>query len=51
MGERDEGNRTAFRLKRDQRTIERRPCGAHPRAEYSAMCGGLMMGMVPSMFD
>ncbi len=51
MGERDERNRTAFGLKRDHGSIENRPGGTHPGAEYGAMRGSLMMGMVPSMLD
>ena len=51
IGERDEGNRTEFGLKRDHRTIENRPGGTHPGAEHGAMRGGLMMGMVPGMLD
>jgi hypothetical protein len=51
MGERDEGNRTEFGLKRDHRTIENRSSGTHPGAEHGAMRGSLMMGMVPGMLD
>ena len=51
MGERDEGNRTEFGLKRDHRRIENRSSGTHPRAEHGAMRGSLMMGMVPGMLD
>ena len=51
MGERDERNGTEFGLKRDHRCIENRPSGTHPRAEQGAMCGSLMLGMVPGMFD
>ena len=51
MGERDECNRTEFGLKRDHRRIENRPGGAHPGAEQSAVCGSLMLGMVPGMLD
>jgi hypothetical protein len=51
MGEGDESNRTEFSLKRDDRRIENRPGRTHPRAEQSAMCGSLMLGMVPGMFD
>ena len=51
MGERDEFNETEFGLKRDHRTIQNRPCGTHPGAEHGAMCGSLMMGMVPGMLD
>lgn len=51
MGERDESNRTEFGLKRDHRTIENRPGGTHPGAEYGAMRSSLMLGMVPGMFD
>lgn len=50
MGKRDECNRTEFGLKRDHRSIEHRPSGAHPGAEQSAVCGSLMLGMVPDMF-
>lgn len=49
MGEGDESNRIEFSLKRDHRTIENRPGGAHPGAEHSTMRGSLMMGMVPGM--
>jgi hypothetical protein len=51
MGESDESDRTAFGLKRDHRRIENRPGGTHPGAEYGAVRGGLMMGMVPSVLD
>jgi hypothetical protein len=51
MGERDEGNRTEFGLKRDHRRIENRPGGTHPGAEHGAMRGSLMMGMVPCVLD
>jgi len=51
MGERDEGDRTEFGLKRDHRRIENRSGGAHPGAEQRAMRGSLMLGMVPGMFD
>ena len=51
MGERDEFNETEFGLKRDHRAIQNRPCGTHPGAEHGAMCGSLMMGMVPGMLD
>ena len=51
MGERDEGNRTEFGLKRDHRRIENHPGGTHPGAEHGAMRGSLMMGMVPGMLD
>ena len=51
MGERDEGNRTEFGLKRDHRRIENRSGGTHPGAEYGAMRGSVMMGMVPGMLD
>ena len=51
MGERDERNGTEFGLKRDHRRIENRPGGTHPGAEQGAVCGSLMMGMVPGMFD
>ena len=51
MGERDEGNRTEFGLKRDHRTIENCSGGTHPGAEHGAMRGSLMMGMVPGMLD
>lgn len=51
MGERDESDRTEFGLKRDHRCIENRPCSTHPGAEHGAMRGGLMMGMVPGVFD
>jgi hypothetical protein len=51
MGERDEINGTEFGLKRDYRTIENLPSGTHPGAEYGAMRGSLMMGMVPGMLD
>jgi hypothetical protein len=51
MGERDERDRTAFGLKRNHCRIEKRPGGTHPGAEYGAVRGGLMMGMVPGMLD
>ena len=51
MGEGDESNRTEFRLKRDDRRIKHRPGGTHPRAEQRAMCGSLMLGMVPGVLD
>ena len=51
MGDRDERNRTEFGLKRDYRRIENRPGGTHPGAEQGAMCGSLMLSMVPGMFD
>jgi hypothetical protein len=51
MGECDESNRTKLGLKRDYRRIENRPGGTHPGAEQGAMGGGLMLGMVPGMFD
>ena len=51
MGERDERNGTELGLKRNHCRIENRPCGTHPGAEDGAMCGSLMLGMVPSMFD
>lgn len=51
MEEWDEINGTEFGLKRDCRTIENLPSGTHPGAEHGAMCGSLMMGMVPSMLD
>ena len=51
MGKRDESNRTEFGLERDHCTIEHSPGGTHPRAKHGAMCGSLMMGMVPGMLD
>ena len=51
MGKCDERDRTEFGLKRDHRTIEHCPGGTHPGAEYGAMRGSLMMGMVPGMLD
>ena len=51
MGERDERNGTEFGLKGDHRRIENRPGGTHPGAEQGAMCGSLMLGMVPGMLD
>ena len=51
MGERDEGNRTEFGLKRDHCTIENLPGGTHPGAEHGAMRGSVMMGMVSGMLD
>jgi hypothetical protein len=51
MGEGDESNRTEFSLKRDHRRIEKCPGGTHPRAEQRAMCGSLMLGMVPGVLD
>lgn len=47
----DEIDRTEFGLKRDDRSIENRPGGTHPRAEQGAMCGSLMMSMVAGMLD
>ena len=49
MGKRDESNRTEFGLERDHCTIEHSPGGTHPGTEHGAMCGSLMMGMVPGM--
>jgi hypothetical protein len=51
MGECIESNRAEFGLKCDHRSIEQRPGGTHPGAEYGAMSGSLMLGMVPGMFD
>ncbi len=51
MGGCDEIDRTEFSLKRDDRCIEDRPGGTHPRAEQSAMRGSLMLGMVPGVLD
>ena len=51
MGERDERDGTEFGLKGDHRRIENRPGGTHPGAEQGAMCGSLMLGMVPGMLD
>ncbi len=51
MVERDESNRTEFGLNRDHRRIENLPGGTHPGAEYGAMRGSVMMGMVPCMLD
>ena len=51
MGERDERDETEFGLKGNRRRIENRPGGTHPGAEQGAMCGSLMLGMVPCMFD
>jgi len=51
MGKRDERNRPELGLKRDHRTIENRSGGTHPGAEHGAMCGSLMLGMVPGMLD
>ena len=51
IGERDESNQTEFGLKWDRRTIENRPGRTHPGAEHCAMCGSLMMGLVPGMLD
>jgi hypothetical protein len=51
MGERGESNGTEFGLKGDHRTIEDRASGTDPGAEYGAMRGSLMMGMVPGMLD
>jgi hypothetical protein len=51
MEDRDEINGTEFGLKRDYRTIENLPSGTHPGAEHGAMCGSLMMSVVPGMFD
>ncbi len=51
MGGCNEIDWTEFSLKRDDRRIENRPGGTHPRAEQSAMCGSLMLGMVPGVLD
>jgi hypothetical protein len=51
MRERDKRDGTEFGLKRDYCGIENRPCRTHPGAEQGAMCGSLMLGMVPCMFD
>ena len=51
MGERDEGDRTEFGLKRDHCRIENRSGGAHPGAEQGAMGSSLVLGMVSGMFD
>ena len=51
MKECNEGDRTEFGQKRDHRTIENRPGSTHQGAEYSAMRGSLMMGMVPGMLN
>jgi hypothetical protein len=46
-----ESDRTEFGLKRHHCMIEHRPGGTHPGAEHGAVCGRLMMGMVPGMFN
>ena len=51
MRKRDERNRTHFGLKCDHCSIENGPGSTHPGAEERAMCGSLMMGMVPGMLD
>lgn len=51
MGKHDEGNRTEFGFKCDDRTIEHRPGCTHPGAEHGAMRRSLMMGMVSGMFN
>ena len=51
MGGCDEIDRTEFSLKRDDRRVENCPGGTHPGAEQGAVCGSLMLGMVPGMFD
>ena len=51
MGDCDECNRTELCLERDRRRVENRPGGTHPRAEQGTVRGGLMLGMVPCMFD
>jgi hypothetical protein len=51
MGESDERDGTEFGLKGNHRRIEDRPGGTHPGAEQGAMCGSLMLGMVPGMLD
>ena len=51
MGKREEGNRTEFGFKRNDRTIEHRPGGTHPGAQHGTMGGSLVMGMVSGMFD
>jgi hypothetical protein len=51
MGERDEINGTEFGVKCDDRRIENCPGGTHPGAEYGAMRGSVMMGMVPGMLE
>ena len=47
----DEIDRTEFGLKRDCRSIENHPSGAHPGAEQGAMRGCLMLCMVTGMLD
>jgi len=51
MGERDESDRIEVSLKRNYRTIENRPGGAHQGTEHGAMRRSLMVGMMPRMFD
>ena len=51
MGGCDEIDRTEFSLKCDDRRVENCPGGTHPGAEQGAVCGSLMLGMVPGMFD
>ena len=51
MGGCDEIDRTEFSLKRDDRRVENCPGGTHPGAKQGAVCGSLMLGMVPGMFD
>ena len=51
MGERDESDRIEVSLKRNYRTIENRPGGAHQGTEHGAMRRSLMVGMVPGMLN
>jgi hypothetical protein len=51
MGERAERDGTELGLKGNHRRIENRPGGTHPGAEQGAMCGSLMLGMMPGMLD
>ena len=51
MGESDERDGTEFGLKGNHRRIKNRPGGTHPGAEHGAMCGSVMMGMVPCVLD
>ncbi len=38
-------------LDQDNGTVKHRPRGAHPGTQHGAVSRGLMMGMMPGMFD
>lgn len=50
-GYRNGSDGTTLGLDQDDRTIEHGPGSAHPGAQHGAVGGGLMMGMVPGVFD